>query len=174
MADKNNDSEFIQSNYINNSSTINLKEFSTQLFSQFSLLQEQPLMPSNFLSSGLPNLNSGISQNTAINNTDEFVDNEIYKFILNGKRDGEIPPGFEAYTKEALEIEELGKKLATFQIETDTEMSLFNTDENSSGNDDDEDDNFEMNEPLKMPGCKDNDPISARKDSLEKDKATKM
>ena len=47
-------------------------------------------------------------------------DNHIYKFVLNGKKQVSIPPGFENNSKEAEEIEELGKKIATFQIETDT------------------------------------------------------
>lgn len=34
--------------------------------------------------------------------------------------------------KEAKEIEELSKKLATFEIETDTEMSIFNSSNTTS------------------------------------------
>ena len=66
--------------------------------------------------------------------TDDFIDNEVYKFVLNGRKQVEVPPGFEVNAKEVQEIEELGQKLATFQIETDTEMSLYNSEEKSETN----------------------------------------
>lgn len=126
-----NDLEMLQTNYLNP----NLAELSLQLFSHFdtqSSLQSPPM-------------NQIQAQTSLVNNSDEFIDNEIYKFILNGKKQVSVPPGFENNPKEVQEIEELGQKIASFQIETDTEVSLFNTDENSShsaySDDDDDEDN---------------------------------
>jgi hypothetical protein len=98
----------------------NFKDFSTQLFTNYSLFESKF---DNFAS--------------AFNDNNELIDNEIYKSVLNGNKQVSVPPGFENNSKEVQEIEELGKKLATFQIETDTEMSVFNSDtnNNSSSND---------------------------------------
>ena len=121
-----------QINYLNNTSSINFKEFSYQLFSSFST-GSQDRTAANMFNQGP--LAPGISnQSGSAATTDEFIDNEIYKFVLNGKKQVDVPPGFDS--KEALEIEELGKKIATFQIETDTEMSILNSDGNSSNDDD--------------------------------------
>ena len=106
--------------YLNNASSLNFKEFSSQLVSRFSMIQDRAVTNN----SAKPNVSSTTQAG------DEFIDNEIYKFVLNGKRNVTVPPGFDP--KEAREIEELGEKIATFQIETDTEISLFNTDTNSS------------------------------------------
>lgn len=99
--------------------SISFKEFTTQLYSRLSLLQEN-VVPVTVQESP-----------QVLNNQEEFIDNEIYKFVLNGKKQVSIPPGFENNSKEAEEIEELGKKIATFQIETDTEMSIFNSNSSS-------------------------------------------
>lgn len=99
--------------------SISFKEFTTQLYSRLSLLQEN-IVPVTVQESP-----------QVLNNQEEFIDNEIYKFVLNGKKQVSIPPGFEKNSKEAEEIEELGKKIATFQIETDTEMSIFNSNSSS-------------------------------------------
>jgi hypothetical protein len=98
----------------------NFKDFSTQLFTNYSLFESK-----------FDNFSS------AFNDNNELIDNEIYKSVLNGNKQVSVPPGFENNSKEVQEIEELGKKLATFQIETDTEMSVFNSDtnNNSSSND---------------------------------------
>ena len=92
--------------------TVKFKEFISQLYSRFSLFHAQPTFAV-----------------TSMTSTDEFIDNEVYKFVLNGHKEVDVPPGFEMNAKEVQEIEELGKKLATFQIETDTEMSLYSTTE---------------------------------------------
>lgn len=86
--------------------------------------------------------------------SDEFIDNEIYRCILNGNRSVEIPPGFD---DEAKEIEELGQKLATFQIETDTEMSIFNSSNTSSNSDLDPQDNNTSNNVVKCETLTEND-----------------
>ncbi len=112
-----NDIDLLQLDLVNNTNIVNFKEFSTQLFSSFSLIGQQQNQTA-------PQYNAATS--------DDFVDNEIYKFILSGNKDVGIPPGFEVNPKEAQEIEELGQKIASFQIETDTEMSIFNTDDTSS------------------------------------------
>lgn len=111
-----------------NNQSISFKEFSTQLHSRLSILQEQTAP-----NSSLSFINSSAA--TILNNSiisEEFIDNEIYKSVLNGKKQVSIPPGFEKNSKEVEEIEELGKKIATFQIETDTEMSIFNSNSSSS------------------------------------------
>ena len=99
-------------NTMNNNNFINFKEFSVQLLSNFSSLNQQQ----TFAAAGL---NSSHGSGCA----DEFIDNEIYKIVLNGggKDDLSASTGglFEMNPKEAFEIEELGKKIATFQIETD-------------------------------------------------------
>jgi protein SMG5 len=121
------DTDFFQMNHLNNSSSVNFKEFSSQLISQhFSQIQ-----PTTQLTH------------------DELIDNEMYKFVLNGKRNVALPPGFDL--KEQREIEELGEKIAQFQIETDTEMSLFNTDTSSSTSESNssESDDFDDNAGLK-------------------------
>ena len=101
---------------------------------------------------------SELGQNNKDNKIkDEFIDNEIYKCILNGNRSVEIPPGFEIYTNEAKEIEELGKKLATFQIETDTEMSIFNSSNTSSNSDLDAQDKNKSNNLFKPEILTEND-----------------
>jgi hypothetical protein len=107
----------------------NFKEFSTNLFENYSMYE------SKF---GI----SGLLTSTQFNENNEFIDDESYKSILNGQKQVSIPPGFERNEKESREIEELGKKLATFQIETDTEMSQFNSDTNlnTSSSDDGDDD----------------------------------
>lgn len=105
--------------YHTNNAIISFKEFSSQLYSRLSILHE-------------PSYSVNIPQTTQ---SEDFIDNEVYKFVLNGKQ-VDIPPGFEVNAKEVQEIEELGKKLATFQIETDTEMSLYNSEENSATNSD--------------------------------------
>jgi hypothetical protein len=93
----------------------NFKEFSTQLFTNYSLFESK-----------FENISSTLSENN------EFIDNEVYKCVLNGHKQVSVPPGFENNPKEAHEIDELGKKLATFQIETDTEVSIFNSDTNNN------------------------------------------
>ena len=98
----------------------NFKDFSTQLFTNYSLFE------SKFDSFA-----------SAFNDTNELIDNEIYKGVLNGHKQVSVPPGFENNSKEVQEIEELGKKLATFQIETDTEMSVLNSDTNNNSSSDD-------------------------------------
>ena len=98
----------------------NFKEFSTQLFTNFSLFESK-----------FENFASVFQENN------EIIDNEIYKGVLNGQKQVSVPPGFESNPKEAQEIEELGKKLATFQIETDTEISIFNSDTNVNSSSDD-------------------------------------
>lgn len=120
---ENTDADFFQTNYLNNNLSVNFKELSVQLFSHFSSLNSSNLNPQN---------PQQASAGVVAKNADEFIDNEIYKFVLNGKKQVSVPPGFEVNTKEVQEIEELGKKIATFQIETDTEMSIFNTDDNAS------------------------------------------
>jgi hypothetical protein len=137
---------------VNSAAVVNFKQFSTQLFSRFEQLGTKQ--------SGGDLLKQDAQTKSADQkmNSEEFIDNEIYRFVLNGKQGvgaGLPPPGFETHhvaivTKEALENEELAKKLETFQIETDTEMSMLNTDENTSGslsdfNDDDDDDGEEKN-----------------------------
>ena len=114
----NNDLENQTFNMSNPASMINFKEFSSQLYSRLSVIQE-------------PSKTESTSANISHETSNEFIDNEIYKFILNGNKSVDIPPGFEIFSKEVQEIEELGKKLATFEIETDTEMSIFNSTENS-------------------------------------------
>ncbi|CAF0946867.1 unnamed protein product [Brachionus calyciflorus] len=122
--------DFFVDNYLNNQNlSSNFKELSLQLLSDFSSV------PANSPSSS--------SLSYALTNSEDFVDNEIYKFILNGKKQVSVPPGFELNTKEVQEIEELGKKIASFQIETDTEMSVINSD-NSEQSD------FEVDEIKKM------------------------
>lgn len=113
-------------------SSLNFKEFSTQLYSCLSTMQE----PS--FKSDTDNLESTSMESCAQVHTDEFIDNKIYKLILSGNKNIEMPPGFEINHKEAKEIEELGKKLATFQIETDTEIdqSIFNSSNSSSNSGD--------------------------------------
>jgi hypothetical protein len=88
--------------------------------------------------------NIGLVMNSAVS-SEEFIDNEIYRLVLNGRGAGGVPPppGLEAATKEALENEELAKRLETFEIETDTEMSMLNTDENTSASDSNDEDNGE-------------------------------
>jgi len=98
---------------------VNFKEFSTQIFSYF---QEQQLNASY----GSTSSTSGLFTNTS---EPDFIDNEIYKFVLNGSCSVSVPPGFNP--QEAKEIEELGKKIAAYQIETDTEVSVA---ENSTSN----------------------------------------
>lgn len=118
-----------------NNNLVNFKELSTQLLSNFSSLNQQT-SSTNIIPTG--SLTSSSSAGTTVQSTisalttDEFIDNEIYKFVLNGRRETGIPPGFEMNSKEAFEIEELGKKIATFNIETDSELSSFNTDEAES------------------------------------------
>lgn len=97
-------STFTNINTANN--LFNFKELSVQLLSNFStLIHQQTGFPTPSLSA-----------------PDEFIDNEIYKLVLNG---GQAPGFFEI--KEAFENEELGKKIATFQIETDSEASEVTT-----------------------------------------------
>lgn len=115
------DTDFFQMNYLNNAASVNFKEISSQLISSYSIQQKNNQAPQS-QQSQVANLLSVT--------TDEFISNELYKFVLNGKQNVTLPPGFDP--KEAKEIEELGQKIATFQIETDTEMSLFNTDTSSS------------------------------------------
>ena len=130
---------------LNQNAAINFQQFSTQLYSRYaSLLQDQQSFSANKEANNEKDsvdLKSSSASSSTYeiqyfqsnkNNTEEFIDNKIYKFILNGKRGLDVPPRFEVDTKEALENEELAKKLATFQIETDTEMSIFNTDDNTS------------------------------------------
>ena len=113
--------------FSSNSQSISFKEFSTQLHSRLSVLQE------NSSITIVNNPTASILSNSIT--SEEFIDNEIYKSVLNGKKQVSIPPGFEKNSKEAEEIEELGKKIATFQIETDTEMSIFNSNSSSSSSD---------------------------------------
>jgi hypothetical protein len=108
-----------QPSFLTSGANIDFKEFSTQIFSYF---QEQQLNASY----GSTSSTSGLFTNTS---EPDFVDNEIYKFVLNGSRSVSVPPGFNP--QEAKEIEELGKKIAAYQIETDTEVSVA---ENSSSN----------------------------------------
>jgi hypothetical protein len=129
-----------------NNNLVNFKELSTQLLSNFSSLNQQTsstnVIPTGSLTSASSSSAGTTVQSTlgAALTTDEFIDNEIYKFVLNGRRETGIPPGFEINSKEAFEIEELGKKIATFNIETDSELSSFNTDEaeSMSGEENDE------------------------------------
>ena len=136
------DTDFFQMNYLNNAASVNFKEISSQLISRFSTLQPASLAPQ-----------TQHAQATTAVSTDEFISNELYKFVLNGKQSVSLPPGFDP--KEAKEIEELGQKIATFQIETDTEMSLFNTDtssgttSSSSSSGSEQSDDFEDNVGLK-------------------------
>jgi hypothetical protein len=135
------DTDFFQMNYLNNAASVNFKEISSQLISRFSTLQPANLAPQ-----------TQHTQTTTVVSTDEFISNELYKFVLNGKQSVSLPPGFDP--KEAKEIEELGQKIATFQIETDTEMSLFNTDTSSgttssSSSSSEQSDDFEDNMGLK-------------------------
>ncbi|RNA44425.1 SMG5-like [Brachionus plicatilis] len=112
--------ELLNENYLNKSNlSSNFKELSLQLFSDFGSLPAYSPSSSSF--------------NYKLN-SDEFVDNEIYKFILNVS----VPPGFEVNVKEVEEIEELGKKIASFEIETDTEMSVLNSDKSDIDEDDEE------------------------------------
>lgn len=100
--------------------SINFKEFSSQLFTTLNS-QFYPGI------SGLPGVNS-------MPTTEEFIDDELYKFVLNGKNNPALNMlGLNA--KEVQEIEELGKKLETFEFDTDTDMSLFdgNSDEEEEG-----------------------------------------
>jgi hypothetical protein len=108
-----------QTNFGTSGANVNFKEFSTQIFSYF---QEQQLNASY----GSTSSTSGLFANAA---EPDFVDNEIYKFVLNGSYSLSVPPGFNQ--QEAKEIEELGKKIAAYQIETDTEVSVA---ENSTSN----------------------------------------
>lgn len=118
--------ELLNDKYLNNSNlSTNFKELSLQLFSDFGSLPTYS-----------PSSNSVNYQL----NSDEFVDNEIYKFILNGKKQVSVPPGFEINVKEVQEIEELGQKIASFQIETDTEMSVINSDNSDKSDIDDDED----------------------------------
>ena len=133
-----NDMEFFQLDLVNNSTnTVDFKEFSTQLFSSFSLIGQQQNQ-----SATQQSFNNIINTATS----EDFVDNEIYKFVLSGNKDVGIPPGFEMNPKEAQEIEELGQKIASFQIETDTEMSIFNTDDTVSSSDSDSSSSYDSDE----------------------------
>ncbi len=162
------DMDFVQMNYLNNASSVNFKEFSSQLVSRFAMIQDNTVSTSTTNAS---NTNELINQNAQIG--DEFIDNEIYKFVLNGKRNVTIPPGFDL--KEAREIEELGEKIATFQIETDTEMSLFNTDTNSSTSSSSSSSNHSENEDFVWDENKDNDGIKnlAKLNEIKKNRLIK-
>jgi hypothetical protein len=135
-----------ESDILSNNQT-SFKEFSSQLYSRLSLLQEHSTNTNNYNNTSTitttaavagATLSSSSTSSTVQSNTtiisEEFIDNEIYKFVLNGKKQVSVPPGFEMNSKEAEEIEELGKKIATFQIETDTEMSIYNSDTSLSDN----------------------------------------
>lgn len=136
-----------ESDLLSNNPT-SFKEFSSQLYSRLSLLQEHNTNTNNYnnttstitstAAAAGATLSSSSTSSTVLSNTtivsEEFIDNEIYKFVLNGKKQVSVPPGFEMNSKEAEEIEELGKKIATFQIETDTEMSIYNSDTSLSDN----------------------------------------
>ena len=135
-----------ESDLLSNNQT-SFKEFSSQLYSRLSLLQEHNTNTNNSNNTSTITttsaaagaiLSSSSTSSTVLSNTtivsEEFIDNEIYKFVLNGKKQVSVPPGFEMNSKEAEEIEELGKKIATFQIETDTEMSIYNSDTSLSDN----------------------------------------
>jgi len=122
-------------NLLTAQNSLNFKEFSTQLYSCLSLMKggEQA---SDADSTGHHLEQQPDQQKEQRQESNDFIDNEIYKFILNG--DVRAPPGFDVNSEEAKEIEELGKKLATFQIETDTEMSIFNSSNSSSSNNSDD------------------------------------
>ncbi len=111
--------------------TSNFKEFSTNLFEKYSIYQSK--------------FDSNLLTTTQFNENNEFIDDEIYKSILNGQKQVSIPPGFEKNEKETREIEELGKKLATFQIETDTEMSVLNSDTSPNTSSSDKENEDEAN-----------------------------
>ncbi|XP_064619024.1 nonsense-mediated mRNA decay factor SMG5-like isoform X2 [Lineus longissimus] len=63
---------------------------------------------------------------------DDMLDFELCQDVVQGKKQVTVPPGFDQ-DPESKYVEELAMKLATFNIETDTEGSLQPTDtENSS------------------------------------------
>jgi hypothetical protein len=140
---------------VNQAAAVNFRQFSTQLYSRFESLYQNLPLNSNLSASFSSTNNSSLASSQVLGSsgnfsssmqssstlTEDFIDNEIYRFILNGntkKSILDVPPGFEMVTKEALENEELGKKIATFQIETDTEMSIFNTDADNNSSSDSE------------------------------------
>lgn len=120
---------------LNTQASLNFKEFSSQLYSCLALMQDQQTSGLQSSSSQEHSTLEGLGTASVQMRQEEFIDNEIYKLILNGNGDVEVPPGFDVNSKEAKEIEELGKKLATFEIETDTEMSIFNSSNTSSNSD---------------------------------------
>jgi protein SMG5 len=89
-------------NQINPLST-NFREFSLQLSSTY--------------------LNYENDSQKSFDESSDFIDNELYKRVLAGKAKVSVPPGFETNEIEAKVIEEIGEKIAKFQIETDTEIS---------------------------------------------------
>jgi len=123
--------------------SLNFKEFSAKLYSCLSLMKEGELTDDvektetteHQITAELKQEEDNDLKKLVQVDSNYFIDNEIYKFILNGGV--EPPPGFDVNSEEAKEIEELGIKLATFQIETDTEISLFNSSNTSSNNSDD-------------------------------------
>ena len=123
------------SNKLNTQASLNFKEFSSQLYSCLALMQDQQTSGLQSSSSQEHSTLEGLGTASVQRRQEEFIDNEIYNLILNGSGDVEVPPGFDVNSKEAKEIEELGKTLATFEIETDTEMSIFNSSNTSSNSD---------------------------------------
>lgn len=92
-----------ESNDQTNPLSSNFREFSLQLSSTY--------------------LNYETNSQKTFDESNDFIDNELYKQVLAGKTQVSVPPGFEKNETEAKVIEEIGEKIAKFQIETDTEMS---------------------------------------------------
>lgn len=97
-----------------NTNLFNFKELSIQLLSSFTSFPTTTTTATTLTAPG----------------SDEFIDNEIYKFVLHGgsrastttARVGDAAAVIEMMNpKEAYENEELGKKIATFQIDTDSD-----------------------------------------------------
>lgn len=101
-----------------NTNFFNFKELSIQLLSSFSSFPTSTTTTTTATTLTAPG-------------SDEFIDNEIYKFVLHGgsrpstgtrTTDGDAATAIEMMNpKEAYENEELGKKIATFQIDTDSD-----------------------------------------------------
>lgn len=128
---------------LNPNAIASFKQFSTQLSARFTSLYQDPLQNStaSLKSSfdGTKPIGFSSSMSSSSMNSEDFIDNEIYRLIMKGAKnafDGANavpPPGFELLHEELENEEELSKKLATFQIETDSDISMFDSDNSDEG-----------------------------------------
>ncbi|XP_074651204.1 nonsense-mediated mRNA decay factor SMG5-like [Tubulanus polymorphus] len=106
-----------QHDYQRGSSDASLQAFSLEFFNNSDIL---------------PSLPFGVTSTSFTQGIDFNDDLDVYKDVIQGRKKVAVPPGFHM-DPEARYVEEITEKIATFNIETDTDTSAIPTDtENSS------------------------------------------